>query len=200
MLRLLAHTRAHRLEAATLLIALTSVAATACRRNKVDDDKGPLAEVARGRVAKLNLTIVGADGLPRPRAKRGELIQAEVTLANASRHPLWINKRLAVNSDEVLPMFREIWLKVLGPKQKPVAYHCVSDVAFPNEDDYVVLKPGDRVRTVEELTCFDFSVPGTYVLMARYQDGNEHPPAPPAGATHLFEEFESAKVTLEIVQ
>ena len=49
------------------------------------------------------------------------------------------------------------------------------------------------------MRCFDLSTPGTYALMARYKDGNPEPPKAPDGTTHLWEEFESPMVTLEIV-
>ena len=113
---------------AVMLLAL-GVALAACRRR--GDDQGatpPPVEVARGRVASLSLRIVDAEGLPRSKAKRGELLQTEVFLANASNHPLWVNKRLMLNSDETAPFSREISIKILGPKQTPVPYHCVSDV------------------------------------------------------------------------
>jgi len=182
-----------------MLLAL-GVAVTTCRRR--GDDQGassPPVEVARGRVASLSLRIVDAEGLPRSKAKRGELLQTEVFLANASNHPLWVNKRLTLNSDEAAPFSREIWIKILGPKQTPVPYHCVSDVGLLTAEDYAVLKPHDRLRTIDEMNCFDLSTPGTYALMARYKDGNPEPPKAPDGTTHLWEEFESPMVTLEIV-
>jgi len=188
-----------RLRAAVAALAL-SVAVTACRRRGDDQGTSPPVEVASGRVASLSLRIVDAEGLPRTKAKRGELLQTEVFLANASNHPLWVNKRLALNSDETAPFSREIWIKILGPKQTPVPYHCVSDFNLLTAEDYAVLKPHDRLRTIDEMRCFDLSTPGTYVFMARYKDGNEEPPKPPDGTTYLWEEFESPKVMLEIVQ
>jgi hypothetical protein len=183
-----------------VVLLVLSVALAACRRR--GDDRAadsPVVEVAHGRVASLNLRIVDAESVPVTRAERGQLLQTEVTLANASNHPLWVNKRLTLNTDEAAPYAREVWIKVLGPKQTPVPYHCITDVALPKPDDYVVLKPRDHVRRTDEMDCFDLSSPGTYVLMAKYKDGNEEPPPAPAGATHLFEEFASAMVKLEIV-
>lgn len=182
-----------------MLLAL-GVALGACRRRGDDQSAtSPSVEVARGRVASLNLRIVDAEGLPRSKARRGELLQTEVTLANASNRALWVNKRLALNSEEAARFSREIWLKILGPKQTPVPYHCVSDFALLTAEDYAVLKPHERLRTLDEMSCYDLSTPGTYVLMARYEDGNQEPPPPPDGTTHLWEEFESPKVTFQIV-
>jgi hypothetical protein len=118
---------------------------------------------------------------------------------NASDYPLWVNKRLTLNSDEAARVSREVSIKILGPNNTPVPYHCVTDVALPKADDYVVLAPHDRLRRVDEMDCFDLSSPGTDLLMARYKDGNDEPPPAPAGTTYLSDELESPKITLAIV-
>jgi len=182
-----------------IMLVVVGVALVACRRrDEKAADPSPV-EVAHGRVASLNLRIVDSESAPVTRAKQGQLLQTEVTLTNASNHPLWVNKRLTLNADEAAPYAREVSIKILGPKQTPVPYHCVTDVALPKADDYVVLNPHDHLRRIDEMDCFDLSSSGTYVLMARYKDGNEAPPAAPPGATHLFEEFESPLVKVEIV-
>jgi hypothetical protein len=166
----------------------------ACSRSTPGGEEKPLEiKVQRGDVARLELSIAN------PHIKTDTAyIPITLSLTNTTDHDLWVNKRMMLNDELSPPPFREIWLRILGPDGKPLVFASPAKVDFPAADDYTTLRPGEKAKTETELYGFDLTKPGVYTMVARYRDGNEHPPPPPTGAVHLKAELQSQKVTLDV--
>ena len=73
---------------------------------------------------------------------------------------------------------------------------CKVRAGYAEPKDYAVLAPGQSLETEVDLgRCHDLSAPGTYSVVAHYQDGNGNPPSAPAGAVHFAEAISAAAVS-----
>lgn len=131
--------------------------------------------------------------------KAGEPVELEAVLQNGGDHPLWVNKRLLLNSAFVPPQFREVSLEVRGPEGQEVRFSCKIRAGEALPKDYVVLKAGEKLSTPLALQqCFDLSKEGMYTVTAHYADGNPKVPPAPAGETHLSQALTSNQVQIRI--
>ena len=139
------------------------------------------------------------------RAKKAEVPQGDpaeltVVLRNTGDRPLWVNKRLLVNSPFVPEPYREVWMAVTGPDGQERRFECKIKVGRPEPKDYVALAPGQELeRTVDMAKCHDLKALGAYRASATYADGNKEPPAAPDGAAPLREPVKSGEVELRVV-
>jgi hypothetical protein len=131
--------------------------------------------------------------------KAGEPVEVEAVLQNSGDQPLWVNKRLLLNSAFAPPPFREVSLDVRGPDEgQEVRFICKIRAGEALPKDYVVLKAGEKLSAPLPLKCFDLSKEGVYTVTAHYADGNPKVPPPPAGETHLSQPLTSSPVQIRI--
>lgn len=139
------------------------------------------------------------------RTKKAEVPQGDpaeltVVLRNTGDRPLWVNKRLLVNSPFVPEPYRDVWMAVTGPDGQERRFECKIRVGRPQAADYVALAPGQELeRTVDMAKCHDLKALGAYRASATYGDGNREPPSPPDGAAPLREPLRSGQVELRVV-
>jgi hypothetical protein len=146
-----------------------------------------------GRTARLEIGFEGSSVVS------GETPKLMIRVRNTGSRPLWVNTRFALNSEFAAPDFRDLWLSVVAPDAKRIEFDCKVKGRLATRNDYQIVEVDKSVERIEELGCFDITVPGTYRITAKYRDGGHEPPAAPARAVHLKEELESAPVELTVL-
>lgn len=121
-----------------------------------------------------------------------ETIVCTFMLTNSSAYPLWVNKRMVVNSVNAPACFRDMWIDIQNPRGQKLSYLARIRVGMPVFHHYVNLPPGNSVVRAFELSkYFDLTEPGLYAMIANYQDGNPDVPAPPEGVKHFNQHIRS---------
>ncbi len=103
--------------------------------------------------------------------KKTEQIQITLTLKNAGRRPVWVNKRLHVNSKESPVGEREVIVAVTGPGGEEVTFKNGYPVGFPKCDYFTELATGEEVPGERKLRLkrhFTIKDPGEYTISAVY--------------------------------
>lgn len=105
--------------------------------------------------------------------KKTEQIQITLTLKNAGRRPVWVNKRLHVNSKESPAGEREVTVAVIGPDGKDMEFKGGYPVGLPKCDYFVEVAPGEEVSGERKLYLkrhFTIKDPGEYTISAVYHN------------------------------
>lgn len=132
--------------------------------------------------------------------KASESISIDFQLKNTGKEPIYINKRLFVNSKKSKPEQREIYLEVTGPGgEKLPGQDRVFETGFPKTDYFVLLAPGEEValeRKKSLKSYFNIKEPGEYTIKAIYQNvyGKE------LGLDVFKDKVTSESVTIKIVE
>lgn len=123
----------------------------------------------------------------------------QLRMDNTATQAVWLNTRLVLNAEHAPPAFREVWLDVTGPDGQQRPFECRVRAGFPTTSNYTLLPPGDHYQAQIHLgECFDFSAPGSYRIVAHYQDGGDDVETP-NGATRIKTPVHAGEVTLEVV-
>ena len=134
-----------------------------------------------------------------PRFSSGQSVNVTAQLRNAGSGPVWLNKRMLLNTEHAPASMRELWLHITGPDGQAVPFSCKVRAGKAQAKDYALVEPGETVSVKLDLTqCFDLKTPGQYKVQASYKDGNPEVPASPSGAPHLAESLESQSVSIEV--
>src|SRR5262249_37360966 len=91
---------------------------------------GPKSKTGGKNVATVEI------GAKRAEFKGGQPVEREAVLKTPSDKPLWVNKRLLLNSRFVPAPYREISLSVTGPAGEEVRFACKIRVAEAKAEDY----------------------------------------------------------------
>lgn len=152
----------------------------------------PLNEEAQ---AALTLRIV-------PRVPSGGTIYAIVGIKNSSKKPVWLNGRLIAGpSLESMPMnTRNVWFDVTFDDSQPVIDRCPSPYrpAPFTPNDYRILEPGQSVDADIDLSCYDLTKLGHYVIVAHYLDQRDKP-KPPKNAYPVNDQLISPRVSFDVL-
>src|SRR5262245_60698542 len=114
----------------------------ACRRaaNSGTEDERAVVKPRSGDVARLELEALT------PRIDSGQIATVVVTLTNTAGHPLWVNRRLALNAALAPPQLREVWIRLKRPGGAVVSDGCIASVPPATASDYGVMDSGQNVR------------------------------------------------------
>lgn len=144
--------------------------------------------------ATLEIVLAAEEYLP------GREIIATIRLRNTADRPLWMNRRMLLNSRHAPAPFRELTLDIRGPGGRAVDFNCKVRAGPPQPKNYALVPARSTIEQRVDLTgCFDLSAAGAYQLVAHYRDGNETPPAPPGGSVPLVGEVVSDPARIEIL-
>ena len=128
-----------------------------------------------------------------------QAIELTVGLRNIGAGELWVNGRMLLNTPYAPKYMRELWFDVVGPGNQRIEFACKVRAGNAKPSDYRVLMPQESKQVQVRLSgCFDFTLPGTYLIRAKYQDGSEDVPPSPPGAMHLSTCLESSPAKIEI--
>ena len=151
------------------------------------------SEAAAGGHSALAITL----SFPAETAVNGEILVARLALRNVSSEAVWLNRRLVFNDQRAPPPLRDWWIHIASASAL-VSPDCPYNTPLPTDADYGVIQPGETLSTEQSVHCLNL-LPGKYVLTARFWDGNENPPPPPAGVRWVNDGIESMPVSLEVL-
>jgi hypothetical protein len=122
----------------------------------------------------------------------GENIEATLEMSNEYEQSLLINKRLVVNQQSVIGSLGEVYFKITDTQGKEAGFAVRVNVRFPEEEDFIYLKPGEIISQTYLLNKW-YNIPltpGEYTVQAIYQNN-----ADPNGG----EEAWKGKITSNII-
>ena len=101
-------------------------------------------------------------------------IEVRFQLENHGTAPVYVNTRFKLGPPAAAKAQREVWLAARAPSGQPLK-STYPDVptGFPKSQSFERLAPGGKVlseRAVDLKTYFDFPAPGTYRLVATYEN------------------------------
>jgi len=105
--------------------------------------------------------------------KKSEPVMMDIRLENTGDKPIYVNKRLLINSEERPAGSREISLSVTSPDGKKLPCKVSYETGFPKSDYFVSLKPQESVKLENKRDLrnyFDLTRPGEYKIIATYQN------------------------------
>lgn len=107
--------------------------------------------------------------------KKSDYIYIEFKLKNKSKEPVYVNKRFHLNSESAAKEDREVYLSVISPSGGELSFNTTSpaETGFPKTDHFVLLAPDEEVGSERKQAIkhrFDFKEPGTYKIIATYQN------------------------------
>ena len=105
--------------------------------------------------------------------KKSEPVMLDVKLENTGDKPIYVNKRLLINSEERPAGSREITLSATSPDGKKLPCKVSYETGLPKSDYFVSLKPQESVKLDNKRDMrnyFDLTKPGEYSIIATYQN------------------------------
>ncbi|MFH0839265.1 MAG: hypothetical protein V1893_03675 [Candidatus Omnitrophota bacterium] len=104
--------------------------------------------------------------------KSSEPIYITFSLKNNTDKPIYVNKRFYLSSETVPPDDREIYLEVTGPSGEKLPCTYSYPTGFPKCDYFELLEPAKEVVSEKRNLAyyFDFKQPGSYTIVAVYQN------------------------------
>jgi hypothetical protein len=106
----------------------------------------------------------------------GENIEATLELSNEYEQSVLVNKRMVLNLQPVLGSLGEVYFKITDTQGKEADFAVRVNVRFPEEEDFIYLKPGEVISQTYLLNKW-YNIPptpGEYSVQAIYQN-NEDP-------------------------
>lgn len=126
-------------------------------------------------------------------------VPVQLVLRNTGGVSLWVNQRLLINTEHAPAEARDVWFEVVAPDGHKLAFQEKVRAGAAEAKYYRALEKGQSKQIAIELSrYFEFDKPGTYEVIAHYQDGNPKPPLAPHGITHLASSLRSASLKLQI--
>jgi hypothetical protein len=136
----------------------------------VGEDSEPIVGFAPLRPAEFIIN------LPKDRFGMGDPIRVRMTLRNAGKKPMTVNKRLLVNDRAAPPGFREVYFTITTPGGGNAGFAWDIRAGFPEAKDFLKLKPGASVSAKVDLNDLYFlEEVGTYHVKATYQNVHRGP-------------------------
>ena len=128
----------------------------------------------------LSLHLRAVDMSPDGSYRQG--LQVELRSDMRSAGWTWVNGRMAQGPRDG----GEIEIFVTGDDSEQIGDECRRRPAPIQSWDYIVLKPGDSVRRVQGLDCFEFTGKRRVRIQVVYRDKNPNPPPPPLPHLRTF--------------
>ena len=131
--------------------------------------------------------------------KTNEPIYINFKLKNTGNKPIYVNKRLYVNSESSKPQYREVYLRITGPTGEKLPCKASHETGFPKTDYFVLLEPKEELtpeRKKNLKAYFDLNTPGKYKVIAIYQNVY----GPEIGIDAFQGKITSKPVTIKIVE
>lgn len=134
-----------------------------------------------------------------PDPEKPETLPVKLTLLNEGKNPVWVNKRMAVNSPNVPMAFREIWFAVEDADKKKLDFMCKIKIGFAKNEDYVTLPPGESIsREFNLKQCYRLEKTVLYKIRAYYHVGDLEDHKPPEGVVPMTEVIESETIEISV--
>ena len=105
--------------------------------------------------------------------KTDEPVLITLTLKNESKGAVYVNKRFFIGSESVPKQKRDVCFLVTSPFGEKLTSPGNYEAGLPKSDDFVLLGPGKEVKSETPRNLkgfFDFNEPGTYTIVAVYQN------------------------------
>jgi len=130
-------------------------------------------------------------------ALRADSSKVDVVLRNEGHSSFWVNKRGFSGYHGKPSPLRELSLEAWDSSGSPVEFYCFDKSEMARKADYVLLEAGADLHFKVGLSCFKFKGPGTYSIVAHYQDSNNNPTTIP-GSPVLVGEVTSAPAKIQL--
>jgi len=119
--------------------------------------------------AILKLTVA----LDKGEYKKDEAVNATFKLRNEGKSPVYVNKRLYLGSEAMPKEQKDMFLIVTSPAGVKLPCKFSYEAGYPKSDYFELLEPGKEVISEYPRNLrgyFDFNEPGTYKVVAVYQN------------------------------
>lgn len=105
--------------------------------------------------------------------KIGEAVNATFKLENKGKNPVYVNKRFFLSSEEKPKEKRDVFLTITSTSGAKLPCNFSYETGLPKTDYFELLEPGKEVTSEWKRDLrgyFDFAEPGTYKVVAVYQN------------------------------